>query len=294
MATLGRLASAAVAVLVITAGAGCRQGGTAEDGEPALGEIPRSPNVTALSLPMDAYLGTPAVRRTVNEARNALFASCMRRFGFQPTPPVLPPALRSNHVGRYGLAVLAEAQQHGYHPASMGRVNPSARSGSAEEASPAARAVAEGTGQRVEGLPAGGCLGEARRKIAAGAPTPPDADIAARLDFQANSQARQDSRVLKVTAAWSACMKRAGYAYADPMAANDDPRFRTDAPSAPEVQVATADVRCKQETNLVGVWVAVESAYQRRAIERNAEPLHAVKALLDTQIRNAAALPDGT
>src|SRR5205823_14551075 len=48
---------------------------------------------------------------------------------------------------------------------------------------------------------------------------------------------RQDSRVRAVFSAWSSCMREAGFSYADPMAANDDPAFATEQPRSEERRV---------------------------------------------------------
>ena len=42
-----------------------------------------------------------------------------------------------------------------------------------------------------------------------------------------------------------------------------------------EIEVATADVRCKGRTNVVGVWFTVESAIQTRQIAANASAFEA-------------------
>jgi hypothetical protein len=283
-AAAGLLLAAALALT------GCGGAGQTGDGEPELGDMLRVSDAKTISLPLDAYLNTPATGKAVNQARVILFARCMQRFGFEVHPPAAvnappPPA----NDGRYGLADLAEAQRHGYHPARTS--SPAATT--EQEMSPAAEAVAEGNGERIQGLPEGGCLGEARRKMAAGAPSPPDPEAAERLALNSHARAAQDSRVRAAVDKWSACMRRAGYDYAHPMKANDDPRFQTDRPSTREIAVATADVRCKQEVNLIGISVTVESAYQRQAIERNAEALRAVKALREAQVRNAARILDG-
>jgi hypothetical protein len=285
-----RRAGAPLLLTAVVAISGCAGGAGGDDGEPALGNVARSPDAKTLSLPLDAYLGTPATTRAVNQARIAVFTACMRRFGFEPQPPPLPPLPASFNEARYGLAALDQAQRYGYHPTPQARQE---RGATEPPASAAAQAVAQGTGERVAGLPEGGCLGEARRRMADGAPPQPDAQVAERLDADSSARAGQDSRVRSAIARWSECMRGAGHDYDHPLKANDDPRFRTPRPTPLEITVATADVRCKEQVNLVGTWLAVETAYQRRAIERNAEALRDVKALLDVQVRNAAQILDG-
>jgi hypothetical protein len=57
-------------------------------------------------------------------------------------------------------------------------------------------------------------------------------------------------------------MRRAGFAYRDPMQADDDPAFRTDRPSRREVAVALADVGCKQSVGLVAVWAGTRASWR--------------------------------
>jgi hypothetical protein len=49
-----------------------------------------------------------------------------------------------------------------------------------------------------------------------------------------------------------------------------------------------ADVHCKDETNLVGIWAAVDQAFQTRSIAKNELRLNEVKQAMDLSLRNAA------
>lgn len=273
--------------------AGCARTATADEGEPPIGEVLPIADPGGLSLPLDGYQPSPAARRTINEASAVLLVRCMRRFGFEvprPRPTGPPPSANGS---RYGLVDEEQARRHGYHPPPKAGAGRPGGPPSEPELSPAAEAVAEGTGQRVPGLPAGGCLGEARRKLAEGGPTPADPSLVDRLSLESYTRSEQDSRTRRVFGAWSGCMRRAGYDYVDPMKANDDPAFRTARPSAREIAIATADVRCKRETNVVGTWATVETAYQQRAIDRHAEQLQAAKALLEAEVRTATRIVAG-
>lgn len=80
-----------------------------------------------------------------------------------------------------------------------------------------------------------------------------------------------DPRVVAAYAAWSSCMKAEGYRYATPQEAIGDPSLVPETVkengasvvrhSAAELAHATADVRCKTSTNLVGIAVTVQAAY---------------------------------
>jgi hypothetical protein len=81
-----------------------------------------------------------------------------------------------------------------------------------------------------------------------------------------------------------------GFRYASPVAANNDPAWSD--PTAPASKtIATADVRCKHQLNVVGIWYGVEAEIQRRMItehlselreiqQRNSETLRAARAVI--------------
>jgi hypothetical protein len=104
-------------------------------------------------------------------------------------------------------------------------------------------------------------------------------------DLYRNAQA--DPRVQTVMHRWHDCMRAAGYDYADVWRANNDPRWTAAKPTALELATATADVGCKQRTDLASVWLTVEAAYQRQAIAERPEAFDAVRRGLDTQVRRA-------
>jgi hypothetical protein len=83
-------------------------------------------------------------------------------------------------------------------------------------------------------------------------------------------------------------MKKAGFGYRTPQDANNDPVFHTETPTAKEISTAVADVKCKQEENVIGVWSAAEIAYQQRYIEANRLQLDEVKKSYEAVLRNAA------
>jgi hypothetical protein len=210
----------------------------------------------------------------------------MARFGFQVKAPPATAPLFARNERRYGLADLDRAQTFGYHVPEL-----TSRAKQEPELSPEAYTVASGTGPAtVKGqpVPQDGCLGEAKRKLTAGAAAPTDPRLVDRLGIDANQRAKNDSRVRKVEADWSACMKAAGYDYRESMAANDDPSFGGEKISDREIATATADVRCKIQANLVATYAAVETAYQQRLIRRNSVQLNVTKAELDTRLKNAS------
>ena len=91
-----------------------------------------------------------------------------------------------------------------------------------------------------------------------------------------------DSRVESVVEAWSACMGERGFDYPDPVSAEFDPRWGggTASVTPEQIATATADMDCKTETNLVGIELAVQSAYDQEYIESHWEALQDMADLI--------------
>lgn len=86
-----------------------------------------------------------------------------------------------------------------------------------------------------------------------------------------------DSRMIAATKKWSACMAEVGQTYTSPLDALTDARWREEAaPSEGQKEVAKSDVKCKQETNLVGTAVAIQAAYDGVYIETHREALTSI------------------
>jgi hypothetical protein len=66
--------------------------------------------------------------------------------------------------------------------------------------------------------------------------------------------------------------------------------FAGQEPTVRELLVATADVQCKKESNLINVMASVETAYQQRALERNAEQLATVTQNIELREKNGIVL----
>ena len=99
-----------------------------------------------------------------------------------------------------------------------------------------------------------------------------------------------DSRYQAVAAQWSGCMKDSGFDYPTPreaiaenyqMAANDRARA-----------VAVADVKCKLSTNLVGVAVAVQSAYDQEYIDTHVDQLAALQVYIADFLAGRVTVPE--
>ncbi len=135
-------------------------------------------------------------------------------------------------------------------------------------------------------IPDGGCLGAAQREVEGAT----DLSMPVQLAFDAWTASKSDSRVVAAFAKWSMCMAGSGYHYSTPMEANNDPKWSGEKASAEEIAVAVADLNCKKTTNLVGIRMAVDAAYQREAISQHGVELNAIKAGLVRQAATASAI----
>lgn len=262
--------------------------------EPPLGVIQVITDPRQIVLPLDAYELNPQDAVLVERAEHELAGVCMRRFGFtweeQFNERNLPSAI--THYRLYGLLNEASAAAYGYHngplPPGPDYVDP-ATEDSGDVSLDFWNVLGAKTGggtYRGMQIPEGGCFGEARRKVAEGGPAF-DPALPENLSIDSWARSNKDGRVLAAFGAWSACMAEAGFSYRTPMDANNDGRWHGDKGTRAEIAVATADVRCKKQTNLTGIRMAVDSAYQQRAIETGAQALDAVKKGHERQLRNA-------
>ncbi|MEV3971246.1 hypothetical protein AB0K68_24345 [Streptomyces sp. NPDC050698] len=307
-----RRLGAAVILLAVTAG--CAQGRAAEptpaaapsgtptaSGPPPVSAVPKMLDVTSLVLPVERYLFTDHQVGRLFRAKAVLTESCMRRFGHSwpaPTGPIpktgtLNPA---NTAHRYGITDAAKAARYGYHPVpgSMPpqvkdkptRAQPDAEAalvlrGVEQDGSPAR------TDSRGRRLPAGGCQGEATKALSGDPQKLGNRELVSAINIGSYRDSQRDPRVVAVFRAWSQCMKRQNYTYADPTRApGKDPEFSGKTAGRAELALASTDVACKRKTNVIGVWSSVDAAYQRRAMAEKQRELAAVKKDMRTQLAN--------
>ena len=90
--------------------------------------------------------------------------------------------------------------------------------------------------------------------------------------------------------AWAACMSEHGYTYPDPQAALGDGKWHDDLmagkASTAQIATATADVQCKISTNLIGVAVAVQAAYDKQYIDAHTDQLTAYRERLQQAVKS--------
>ncbi|MFC9296098.1 hypothetical protein ACFTWH_12130 [Streptomyces sp. NPDC057011] len=316
-----RRSAAAATLLAATLLAGCADSGGAKGesgGEPALGPVAVNPATVSLSLPMDAYTDTDVERGRMDAAQYRLTAQCMARYGFSYEQPSKPgggaaSATEDRHRNLFGIADPAYAAAHGYapeagreraprppvpqlsdsastvlfgqRPEDKGQADPGPMSD--EEAQAADSGLTVG-GQKV---PAGGCQREGYRKLYA--PTKDSVDLLFTfgLASEAHTRAQADSRVRDMLAKWSQCMAKAGYdGVGSPYEVIEKLGLQDDKSGPRAVAVATKDVECKREVNLVGIWAAAETAYQEQLVEEHAETLALYGKQRDARLKLAASL----
>ncbi|RSM64466.1 hypothetical protein DMH04_51250 [Kibdelosporangium aridum] len=282
-------------LLVLTAAAGLSAACAAQpdgvaDTLPPVGEIRPVSSGADIVLPFRDYELSSAQLDIVERATTLMARACVQRFGLDwPLPRTEPTETTVvADANRYGIIDRAEVAQRGYHP-------PPEPPRAPDDTSPSLDAVAvyAGKGASVVGgrpVPEGGCVGEARRQLAQGAPAGLSGAEFADLDQQIFQRAQADSRVSAAMAAWRACMAASGYHYTDVWAANDDARWTTPQPAPGEIATATTDLDCRATSNLVPVWLAVETAYQRQAIARRSAEFDATAAKLRTMLENASRI----
>ncbi|MET7711309.1 hypothetical protein [Streptomyces sp. NPDC005407] len=295
------------ALALLAASAGCAQGRAAEPGPTASGPppvhgVPTMLGVGSLVLPIEPYLFTDRQVARLFQARAVLTTVCMQRFGHRWSAPsgagldtgTLNPA---NTAHRYGITDAAAAARFGYHPA-VGTVPGQARKKNPGP-QPGQRDMLVLTGLNDDGTPAradergrplppGGCQGEATAALSGDPQKIGNRELVGAINIGSYRDSQTDPRVVEVFRAWSLCMRRHGYDYADPTRApGKDPRVTGPTAGRAEIALAGTDVACKREANVIGVWSSVDAAYQRRAMAEKSEELAAVKRDIRIQLANA-------
>ncbi|MGW1224037.1 hypothetical protein [Streptomyces sp. NPDC001478] len=315
----GRLRAVCLAAAVAAVLTGCSSsddGSGAGSGEPAVADTPRMTLTAGARLPLDAYERSEDDVYALAKAQNVLTEQCMKRYGFTyDAPDPMPPTHDRPNARVFGLVDAGEAARYGYgsmlrpgaapakpKTAVLGETAKSvlfgpkeAKGAKALAGMPMSQTAAEKkkSGLVVNGraVPMGGCLRESYLKLYA--PTSSSVDImyVFNLKGEAESRALSDSRVKKATRAWSACMKKAGYVTAAPASAARDLGFSGEAATGPRaVTAAKADVACKAEVNYAGIRFAVQSAYEKRSADRNAETLGLLRKQAQDRLRLASEL----
>ncbi|MFJ8311019.1 MULTISPECIES: hypothetical protein [unclassified Streptomyces] len=263
------------------------------------------------TLPMDPYQisGTQPSGILAQAAIDKKAAACVKDLGLNyphhvatsweeaRTKPTTGP--RNAMDGRHGIHDAMKAATYGY-----GRPGSDQSSGERrvlrEEAdiTPEVQAALTGWKDPVTGealaaaprtlsgktVPEYGCLGQAQQEIREynGAGTDMTQDAISRLAAEGWKRSQADPRVTAAWGAWSVCMKGKGYNYADPWAANNDPKWTASAGrSKAAIATATADVACRTEHKVAETMHQVEVDWQNKLIAQNPKAITEAKAFTD-------------
>ncbi len=261
--------------------------------ELSIGAIPSIRSGADIALPIDEYQVSAKDQNLILHAEHEAMVSCMARFGLDWDVPVQEVGTDGFAYDRlFGVSNLEEVKSHGYHaPESGGSVNADGSMSDpikdantvplTEEQDAVSSGLSELTEVNGEKIPNGGCIAEARSKV--GTQDDPVLELSEATIGYGAMQADKDPRVLKGFARWSGCMAESGYSYATPWDSNDDPSWSTAEATAKEIAVAVADVRCQQESNLLGLRVAVAAAWQREYMQAHEKEFVAMKATIADQ-----------
>ena len=295
-----RVGAALVLVLVGAATAAC----SAATAPPASSVGPVPPihvaHVTSVTdsaslvYSIDAYLLTDNQIIEFDQATNLLEDQCMQQFGFTytaPPPNVLPGTVTdSNAPRRYGISDAAQVARLGYHPppnAPVAKKPDLPAAGLMVLTGNAATGASPPAEYAGHALPTGGCIGQARAQLTAHGGSVNADPVAEQINNESLALSEREPQVVAASKRWSQCMARSGYHYGMPYDAGNDPQWNTPRPSAKEIRTASTDVACKAQTNLVGIWYAVETALQRQLIAANRQHLDQVAKGITAQLAAA-------
>ncbi|WP_017932765.1 hypothetical protein [Nocardioides sp. Iso805N] len=238
-----------------------------------------------IELPLASYLDTAADEQAYFAAVSVEQKRCAARYGVTSTMPITsqPSERDLASTRRYGVVDADEVARYGYHlPPDMAGSddddkadgwNPSGHErvvmdGTEPDSTPVT--TDPETGKK---LPQGGCAAEGWRVLAEGQAAPGTNDLVTDLLGQAWKDTVADPRALTAAKKWSACMATHGY----------DFKHRWDAgnsvgQASQQTQIAMAklDLACATQTDYIGVWYAVDSAYQRRLIDQHQDELEEI------------------
>ena len=248
-----------------------------------VGPVAQNPRPEQVVLPFEAYQPSPAERASIETAEDLLTRDCMRARGFTFDVPVRNGSQPRAVMRRYGVIEIDVATKFGFH---LPRDPEAERLLAIQQHA----TFSPREQQALNGTPdAPGCFSSAQRQL--GGPSEAQLAELARYDAEAFSRAEADSRTQAAFRKWKECMTRFGYSsYRRPQDAVEDTKWNLDSetPSADEIRVAVQDVRCKQSSNLVGIWLAVDTAEQLKIIDDHPGLFTTIKKAHEDRLRAAA------
>lgn len=265
-----------------------------------------------MSFPFDAYhLTAQQAAEQANES-NVIIRACMKNYGIsylKNTPDITAKVARGFAIAdsrRYGISDMDAAQKFGYHlpPAatSTGKLTTEADPHLSGPEMSVLTGVSVGHAQmgkisassrkvgsyKGKAIPQGGCVGTADRALQEPGSTKALRQanlLAAGLERKAFLKTQTHPRVRIVFHKWSMCMKSRGYSYANPIKAATDRTWDMGKPATRrEIAIAVADVKCKQQTDLVNIEYRVESALENSLIRQHKTDLAPLKTAVSAQV----------
>lgn len=289
------LAAGLIAAALVGALAGCS---SSIPQPPAIGPVTAVSAPDQIHRPIDRYTLSVADARILHRGAQIAIADCMKRFGFPPEPgPAADMTAAAQQVRSrsavYGFFSPQTAAQNGYSihqklPAEVGVPAPADQAEVDEGVLPDGTVATSYHGMPI---PKGGCIHAGLAEVGGSPPLPLDISP---LPDHGPRVPSTDPRLTAVDAAWSKCMSNRGYRYVTPVDAISDPKWRASQTTTPdEIATATADIECKQATNLVGIAVAIESAYDDQYIASHTDALRAYVQTLHANVQRATAVLAG-
>lgn len=283
-APVARFIAIFMAALAVT---GCSASADSDErSEPEIGTPTAVTSSRQIQLPLARYLAPASDEQAYFAAVNVAQRDCAKAFGVTSRIPVAkqPALIELASERRYGIVNADEVERYGYQllggqgaegDSKAGGWDPDQRELLVMNAvSPDGGNVSTDpeTGQK---LPEGGCSAEGFRRIDSGDLPPPVNTLAEDLLAQAWERTKADSRALKAEQDWSDCMSELGYDFAHRWDAGNS--VGSEALDV-QLQMAKRDLKCAVDSNYVGVWYAVDTAYQDRLIGAHEADLEATLA----------------
>ncbi|KRB67360.1 MULTISPECIES: hypothetical protein [unclassified Kitasatospora] len=239
-------------------------------------------------LPLDGYRLTADQQERLQQAADRLATECMRTKGLDwPARPLQAGQDHDGNERRYGVSDARTVAAIGYRlPPPSGvtgdQLAEYKKRLDARKAAMSDTAIAAYTGEKAgattpQEAGRGGCRGEATQRLGLPDDLADNADPVEEAMQTGWQRTVADPRAKAADAAWSSCMRTAGFDYPDPHKAAGDPAWRPGAegvpasPDARELAVAKKDLDCKRETGYLTVWQTVEIE-QQQALIKEREP----------------------